>query len=41
MVLKTHGGSRMTSLAAEPSLRATDQPCFHHACYAEVDGESV
>jgi hypothetical protein len=36
LVLETHQGSRDTSLAAEPSLYETDQPCFHRACYAHT-----
>jgi hypothetical protein len=36
MVLETHQGSSVTSLAAEPSLYETDQPCFHRACYDQA-----
>ena len=36
MVLETHEGSRETSVAAEPSLYETDQPCFHRACYSQA-----
>lgn len=38
MVLETDQRVSVTSLAAEPSLYATDQPCFHRACFAEVSG---
>ena len=33
LVLETHQGASVTSLAAEPWLYETDRPCFHHACY--------
>jgi hypothetical protein len=37
MVLETPHGARRTSLAAEPELYGSDAPCFHRACYAEVN----
>jgi len=39
MVLETRLGRSDTSLAAEPWLYDTDQPCFHRACYAQARGD--
>ena len=39
MVLETHLGRTDTSLAAEPWLYESDEPCFHRACYAQVRGD--
>jgi hypothetical protein len=39
MVLETHLGRSDTSLAAEPWLYETHQPCFHRACYAQAHGD--
>jgi hypothetical protein len=36
MVRETRQGRAETSLAAEPWLYETDQPCFHRACYVEA-----
>ena len=37
LVLKTPRGPLQTSLAAEPGLYGSDAPCYHRACYAEID----
>jgi len=38
MVLESPHGPRHTSLAAEPALYGSDEPCFHRACYAQANG---
>jgi hypothetical protein len=38
MVLETYQGRSDTSLAAEPGLYETNQPCFHRACYDQALG---
>ena len=40
MVLETRHGPRETSLAAEPGLDETSDPCFHRACYGEASAAS-
>ena len=40
MVRETRQGRAETSLAAQPWLYDTDQPCFHRACYVEVQGQT-
>ena len=37
MVIVTHHGPRETSLAADPTLYVTEHPCFHRACYVQVN----
>jgi hypothetical protein len=36
MVIETPQGPRHTSLAADPELYDSDDPCFHSSCFAEV-----
>ncbi len=38
LVAETPGGSRDTSLAADPALYAGDSRCYHRACYELIDG---
>ena len=37
MVVEAPHGPRSTSLAAEPKLYGSEEPCFHGACYEEVN----
>jgi hypothetical protein len=36
MVVVTNHGPSETSLAADPALYETEQPCFHRACFAQA-----
>ena len=40
MVLTGDDGERETSLAIEPSLCATMDPCYHRACYVATSSFS-